>query len=292
MKTLWAFEPFHQDKERLQGMHSLLKQLGTPDRDLEALFLVTRHEAELNKPEQLEPEERYVYRPRRIMAETLAKAGIPLAEKNLHVVDFPTRSVSEAVTCFLKNARKQKAELIALYTHARHGFQRFVMGSFAETAIHHSPVSLLLLNPKARVAKKIAKVVFATDFSREAEKQLPKVLQLCKSLKATLVILHHAEVIYGWSLDEANTQVKAYRKRIDKSKAATAEKCKKAGVSTEIVISSDFVGTSDFLLQSADKMKADLIVMSAKASPALALIGGSISRKVVRAAEVPVLILK
>ena len=65
MKTLWAFEPFHQDKERLQGMHSLLKQLGTSDKDLEALFLVTRH-----------------------------------------------------------------------------GFQRFVMGSFAETAIHHSPVSL------------------------------------------------------------------------------------------------------------------------------------------------------
>jgi hypothetical protein len=56
MKTLWAFEPFHQDKERLQGMHSLLKQ-----------------------PEL---EERYVYRPCRIMAEVLAKAGIPLAVKS------------------------------------------------------------------------------------------------------------------------------------------------------------------------------------------------------------------
>jgi nucleotide-binding universal stress UspA family protein len=59
-----------------------------------------------------------------------------------------------------------------------------------------------------------------------------------------------------------------------------------------VVIDSDFDATSDFLLRSADKFKADLIVMSAKASPALALIGGSISRKVVRAAEVPVLILK
>lgn len=292
MKTLWAFEPFHQDKERLQGMHRLLQQLGTPDKDLEAAFLVTRTEAELNKPEQLEPEERYVYRPRRIMAETLSKAGIPLTEKSLHVVDFPTRSVSEAVTVFLKLARKQKAEMIALYTHARHGFQRLVMGSFAETAIHHSPVSLLLLNPKAKVARKIAKIVFATDFSPEADKQLPRVLQLCKSLKANLVVLHHAEVIHGWSMDESNPAIQSYRKKVDKSKAAIVEKCRKAGVSAEIVIDSDFDATSDFLLQSADKFKADLVVMSAKASPTLALIGGSISRKVVRAAEVPVLILK
>lgn len=292
MKTLWAFEPFHQDKERLQGMHRLLRQLGTPDKDLEAAFIVTRHEPMLNKPEQLEPEERYIYRPHRIMAEMLRKAGIPLTEKSLHVIDFPTRSVSEAVSVFLKLAKKQKAEMIALYTHARHGFQRLVMGSFAETAIHHSPFSLLVLNPKAKVAKKITKIVFATDFSPEADKQLPKVLQLCRSLKANLVVLHHAEVIYGWSMDESNPAIQAYRKKVDKSKAAYADKCQRAGVSAEVVIDSDFDATSEFLLRSADKFKADLIIMSAKASPALALIGGSISRKVVRAAEVPVLILK
>lgn len=58
------------------------------------------------------------------------------------------------------------------------------------------------------------------------------------------------------------------------------------------MIDADFDATSDFILASAAKFKADLIVMSAKASPALALMGGSISRKVVRAAEVPVLVLK
>jgi nucleotide-binding universal stress UspA family protein len=292
MKTLWAFEPFHQDKERLSGMHRLLKQIGASEQDVEAAFLVTHNEPELNKLKDLKNDERYKVRPRAIMAETLAKAGITLDDKNLHVLDYPTRSVSEAVDRILKLARKQKSELIALYTHARHGFKRLIVGSFAETAIHHSRTSLLLVNPQCKVASKVRSVVFASDFSPEADKHAATVLQLCKRLGAKLTILHHAEVTYAWSMDESNPTIIAYRKQVDKTRAALTEKAKKAGVNVEIVINSDFVGTSEFLLQSADKFKADLIVMSAKASPTLALMGGSISRKVVRAAEAPVLILK
>lgn len=292
MKTLWAFEPFHQDKARIAGMYHLLRQLGATNETIEAAFLVTRTEPELNKLKDLKIEERYKIRPRKIMAETLAKSGVPLADKNLFVLDYPTRSVSEAVGRFLKLARKQNAELIALYTHARSGFKRLVMGSFAETAMHLSRASLVLMNPQCKVADRIQSVVYASDFSPEATKQLETVLRLCKRLDAKLAILHHAEIIYVWSMDEESAEVQSYRKEVDKKKAAMAAQCQKAKIGYEIVIDADFDATSDFILASAAKFKADLIVMSAKASPTLALMGGSISRKVVRAAEVPVLVLK
>lgn len=292
MKALLAFEPFHQDKERLQGMHRLLAQIAGSPSGVELAFIVTHQEAELNEAKNIREKERYTSYPVSIVNAALKKANLKIADGGIHVLDQDSRSVTPAVDRLLKLAASRKADLVGLYTHARAGFTRFVLGSFAETAIHRSKVSLLLVNPKCKIAPKIRKVVFATDFGPSSAKHLRTTLALCRTLKANLTILHHAEVTYGWSLNESSPHIQAYRKNVDKWKADAEQQCRKAGITGEVVITSEFIGTTDFILRSSSKAGADLIVMSAKVGPTAALMGGSVSRKVVRASDAPVLILK
>lgn len=44
MKALWAFEPFHQDKTRIKGMHNTLSLLAGSPSKVEVGFVVTRTE--------------------------------------------------------------------------------------------------------------------------------------------------------------------------------------------------------------------------------------------------------
>lgn len=292
MKAIWAFEPFHQDIERVKGMHRLLSQLAPPPESIELGFVVTHYEEGLNTTKILSAKDRSATYPRAKVKEVIKRANLKISDASVHVIEHETRSVTEAVNGFLKVARSRKADLIALYTHARSGFKRFLLGSFAETAIHCSKTSVLVVNPLCKISPRIKKVVFATDFAKSDRKHLQQTIALCRHLKAHLTIIHHAEVIYGWSLDESNPEFHAYRRQVNKTLASTEAECRKAGLRAEVIINSDFIGTTDLILQTVEKVRGDLIVMSAKAGPALALIGGSVSRKVVRAAQAPVLILK
>lgn len=74
------------------------------------------------------------------------------------------------------------------------------------------------MNPQCKVADRIQSVVYASDFSIDATQQLEIVLRLCKRLDAKLAILHHAEIIYAWSMDEESAEVQSYRKEVDKKK--------------------------------------------------------------------------
>lgn len=292
MKALWALEPFHQDKSKVKSMHDLLKQFVSRPEQIEIGYIVTRHENELNLAFHIPYEERFSSYPRRILKRSLQKAKIGLANKNIHVVDLETFSTTKAVDRFLSLAKSRGSDLIALYTHAHHGFTRFTMGSFAETAIHRSKVSLLLLNPKTKFNAKVKRIFFASDFSPSAKNRLRKVVQICKRLKSDLIVFHQAEFIYKWSLDESNPKIHAYRRKVNRMQNWIEQECKRAGISSKVEVASEFKGTTDLILKNANKEKADLIIVSARTGPFAALMGGSITRQVVRGSTKPVLILK
>lgn len=292
MKAIWAFEPFHQDNERIKGMYRLLSALATSPEEIEVGYVVTSPQNDLNTTQILSAKQRAAANPLQNIIAAVKKANLKITESNIHIVDYAPRSVTQVVDRFLQLAAKRKAGVIGLYTHARSGFKRFLLGSFAETTIHRSKTSLLVVNPLCQIPQRIKSVVFATEFRPADRKHLVQIIKLCQKMNANLTVLHHAEVIYGWSLDESNPKFHAYRKQVNNTKAAVEKACKKAGLNAEVIINSDFIGTTDLILNVTANKKADLLVMSAKAGPALALIGGSISRKVIRTAELPVLILK
>ena len=292
MKILWAFEPFHQDQIRIQGMHNLLKQLVDHPSDMEIGFVVTRSEQELYLEIKIPLKERFSVYPRQIIKSILRKAKCTVEDKKIHVLDFETVSNRKAVDCLLSLAKHRDTDLIALYTHARHGLMRLALGSFAETAVHRSKISLLLMNPKTKSPSQIKQVLYSSDFSSASISDLKRVIKLCKHLDAGLTIFHQAQVIYKWSLDEGNPKIHDYRRKVDRMQERIEQKCLSAGLSTKVIVASEFSATTELILKTATEVKADLIVVSAKVGPAAALMGGSVTRKIIRESTKPVLVLK
>lgn len=292
MKALWAFEPLHQDKIRIKGIHNTLRQIVGSSANIEVGFVVTRTESFLNLAFDVPAEERFTLYPKKLIKIALRKAGLKFEDKKIHVVEHRTLSTTETVDRLLKLAKARGADLLGLFTHARKGYMRFAIGSVAETTIHRSKISLLLLNPKAQTPARIKRVLFASDFGTNSKTQLKKVLGHCKKMKASLVLLHHAEATYKWSLDESNPKIHAYRRKVNRLKIAMEKECARAKIPTTAIVSSELRGTADLIFRSSQKEKADLIVVAAKAGPTAALMGGSVTRTVVRESKLPVLVLR
>lgn len=292
MKALWAIEPFHQDKKNIKSIYNLIKQLTGKSSNIEAGFIVTRRERELHLAFDIPFEERFSSYPLKILQNTLEKAKVTIDKKNVHVVDFESFSTTKAVDRLLLLAKSHNSDLIAMNTHAQQGYKRFVLGSFAETTIHRSKIDLLIVNPKINFSPKIKNIFYASDFSPLANRHLKKVLQLSKVLKAHLTVFHAPEIIYKWSLDESNPEIKAYRRRVKKTEDLIIQESKKAGVLCKVILSTELNSVTELALKHAKKSNADLVVVSAKAGPFAALMGGSVTRRIVRSCTMPVLILK
>ena len=292
MKALWAIEPFHQDKKNTKEIYNLIKQLAGKPSNIEAGFIVTRRESELHLAFDIPFGERFSSYPLKILQDKLKSANIVMDKKNIHVVDFESFSTTKAVDRLLLLGKSINSDLIALQTQALKGYKRIMFGSFAETTIHRSKIDLLLVNPKTNFSSKIKNIFYASAFSPSPKLQLKKVLYLCKKLEARLTVFHVTQVIYKWSLDESNPEILAYRRKISKTNDWIAQAAKAAQVPCQVTLSSELGSVTDLTLKNAKKVGSDLIVVSAKAGPMAALMGGSITRQIVRNSSKPILILK
>ncbi|MFN8790416.1 MAG: universal stress protein [Bdellovibrionales bacterium] len=292
MKIVWAYEPFHQEKTQTSKFYKMLREIHGPQGEVEASFLVTRTENDLVLSFDVPEKQRFTDLPLEIMKSALKKAQVKLPDSQISVLDHPTFSTSNAVDYFLKTSKKKNADLIALFTHSRKGFKRLLVGSFAETAIHTSPISLLIANPKTLFSKAIKRILFASDFTEDSKKHFLELLQLCARLKAELIVVHAARMIYNPAYDELTPEVLSYRKQVDQYREWLESQASQNKVKIKIQIFSEFSQVSDIALKFAKKTKADLIAVAAKSGPTTALMGGSTTRQIVRSSTRPVLVLK
>jgi nucleotide-binding universal stress UspA family protein len=292
MKVLWSYVPFHQNKENVQSMHRALTQLAGSAENIQVGFVATPTEQELSLAYNIPPKERFNEYPKSRILEEFDDARIKIKATDVHVVEHDTFSTTKAVDRALELANEHQCDLIGMFTHARKGYSRFVLGSFAETAVHRSHKDLLLLNPKAAVRTRIRNVLFASDFGVSSKREISKMFAYAKNLGAHLTIFHQAEIIYKWSLDEKSSEVKNYRKSVEQMKRWIEAEGKKVKVSTRVVISSDYDSVSSHVFRLAKEKKTDLIAVSAKSGPLTTLMGGSVVRKIVRESALPVLVIK
>ena len=226
------------------------------------------------------------------MKKKLQQAKVQFEDKKLHVIDFNTISNTKAVDRLLALATSLDVDIIALYTHARKGYKRFILGSFAETVIHRSKFDLLLINPTAKFPVKIKNILFASDFTSSSKKALRQCIEISRRTKARLTVFHVAEVMYQWSLDEGNPKIHSYRKYVKQMCEWIEGECQKSKVLCEIIVTTEIRPMTNLVLNAAAKVMADLIVVVAKTGPMSALMGGSTTRQLIRASTTPVLVLK
>lgn len=292
MRLTWAFDPSEQQAEQVQKMFSLIRFFTKTSKDVRVAHVFGRtapeYFATFASPIPID----LVGDPRAEIEQILKKAKTGIGPKSIELLDIPQFSLTAGVDKLVASARRNKSELIALYTQSRKGFLRFMMGSFAETAVHRSPLSMLLLNPKSKWRGRIRTVCFLDDFQPKSRLHLKKVIKLCKENKAKLVVFHSPELIYSWSINDSIPRVQRYREKVNKMRDEVLELCKKAGVAGEVILDAGNKPVAELALKAAHKRKADLLVTVAKLGPLASLIGGSVTRQVIRESDMPVLVLK
>jgi nucleotide-binding universal stress UspA family protein len=293
MKALWAFEPESQSAAAIQGMYRLLLQfVGSPGK-MELGFVITGNESNLYRAYDVPAEERFTIYTRRLIHRDLKRARVSMPDNRIHLVDFDTLRTTKAVDRFLAFARSRRVDLVALHTRSKRGIDRLVMGSFAETTVHRSSIDLLLMGPQTRFRPKVRRILFASDFSPSSKRIFIKVLALCKRLGADLRVFHCPHTTYWWSLDEANPKVRTYRRYVKRTAQWYKDTSRNAKILCDVKVEDDeFRSIPELILNSAKKTQSDLIVVSAETGPFAALMGGSVTRKLLRYGRLPILVLK
>jgi nucleotide-binding universal stress UspA family protein len=199
----------------------------------------------------------------------------------------------------IHHAKTTGAKMVLLATHARQGLSRFVLGSFAETAILNSEVPLLLINPKCEIPKSMNKVLFATDLSKSSKKGFKKFLAQVKGMTQSVVIYHKLPdpiepVIQtgvqmaggGWvSVQQFLTQESKQRESECQQMAADA---KKLGFETHVVLDRSAGFVTDAILNEIKGLNIDYVAMISKTGPVATILIGSIGRQMARVSPVPV----
>jgi nucleotide-binding universal stress UspA family protein len=106
----------------------------------------------------------------------------------------------------------READLLILGTHARHGFDRLISGSAAETLLHEAPCPVLLLGPNVNAVPtefKVRSVIFAADLCTGQSKGLNLAVMLAEEHGAKLTVAHIVEqgaFLYEKAMIEAQVE--------------------------------------------------------------------------------------
>jgi nucleotide-binding universal stress UspA family protein len=222
------------------------------------------------------------------MARTVQDAGITAQPKLL--VGIPEDSI-------LKMAKEAGADMIAVGTHGRTGWDRLQLGSVAEAMLRKAPCSVLTvhgatvadipLNPR-RV--KLERILVAMDFATSSQVALRLTAFLAQRFNARAVLVH-ALIPASLSRPGRRHAGESIRHTADRRlQQAVAAAQAEDYIIERIVEAGDPVGV---ILDQAKEMMADLIVMGTDGRRGLqSLVAGSVATSVVRRAGCPVLVAK
>jgi nucleotide-binding universal stress UspA family protein len=140
--------------------------------------------------------------------DSLIEDGVRSSETYLKRVagTFPSDSVicaidkGRAAEAIIERAAAEKNTLIAMATHGRSGFNRWLLGSVAEKVLRGTKNPLLLVRADGAPAQgeaSLKSVIVPLDGSELAETVLPTVIALAKKLDLGIVLFRAFNIHYG-----------------------------------------------------------------------------------------------
>lgn len=230
----------------------------------------------------------------------------------------------EAAAAIVEYTRQHpEVQMIAMATHGRSGIRRWIMGSVAERVLHSTPVPLLMVRAEGKVTSvadgpmdpaasavptsssvsahkepRYRTIMVPLDGSRFAEQALEEAQVLAAWFDATLLLVSVVSPI-EYVESSAGSGIPLWIDNAEDEHAASmirylsgvAERLRDKGlkVQPEVVPGNP----AEEILHKSEAGRADLIVMSSHGRSGLqSLWMGSVALKVVRAAGVPVLLLR
>ena len=191
-------------------------------------------------------------------------------------------------------AEDNAMELVAMCTHGRSGVSRWVVGSVADKVLLGCRAPLLLVTPRVKPAEELFHTLLVPlDGSELAEKALPWAEELVKKLRTQLCLLRVYSPLPGVVMGELSNLdeiMKAQQRTASSYLGEFSRKLKKKGMEaqTEVVEGN----APEEILEYIRRHHIDLVVMSTHGRSGLGRwVLGSVTDRVVRAGEVPVLVV-
>jgi nucleotide-binding universal stress UspA family protein len=188
-------------------------------------------------------------------------------------------------------AREEHVDLVVVGTDCAEGFSRLVFGSAGERIFRSIESPVLTVNVKAKRpvlnTKGVDHILFATDFGSGSMLAFSYALSIAVQFKATLAMLH---VISPRNRKQISNSKLLFHDSLQRLQALPLPE---GSVETLPLVECGDV--SERILQTADALSADLIVMGLKRSryPGLAArLPGSLAHRIIRDAQCPVLTVR
>jgi nucleotide-binding universal stress UspA family protein len=162
----------------------------------------------------------------------------------------------------IEESRRFGADLIVMGTSSRHGVEKILVGSTAESVIRSSHCPVLTIGPKVAPPAEdpfiFRNILFATDFSAQASKAAIYALSFAEDSNAHLYLCHVSKV--GQASGEAQPSEQEIEASLRRLVPPEAYEC-----CTPVPVV-EHGHTPSALLALADKIKADLIVLGSRKS--------------------------
>ncbi|WP_295905030.1 universal stress protein [uncultured Bdellovibrio sp.] len=306
MRIIWAIDAFEDNKELNQKMADYVTHLyEITNADIEPLYLLRENEIVLPTYEVPAWVTDHSRTAESLFREVLSDYNLPFL-REAKVIPHASQSHAGAAETLSNYAVKSKADLIIVGSHGREGFQRFILGSFAESLLLQSEVPVCVVGNHATKTKTSKNILFPTEFGEHSKDNFRHVLNLAKMLKAEVLLLHAiarpieslfdldtSPRVYNYkgkmmTLDQiVESQIESQSRRAQQ----WVDWAQKEGVTASFFIDSSFKGVDELVLDSIANHEADLVVMEAQSGPMSAALLGSYTRNVVRKAPCPVYVL-
>ena len=306
MKVIWAMDAFEDNKEINQKMADYMTRLfETTGAEIEPVYLLRENEIVLPTYEVPSWVSDHSRTAESLFKEVLSDYNMPFL-KDPKVLPHAAQSHAGAAETLSHYAVKSHTDLIVVGSHGRQGFQRFLLGSFAESLLLQSEIPVCVVGHQTTKMSSPKKILFPTEFGEHSKDNFRHLINFAKSLNSEILLLHAiTRPIEGLFELETRPRVYSYRGQMltldqivehqieDQSHRAQLwiDWARKEGVTAHFFIDSSFKPIDDLILETVDSQEADMIAMEAQSGPMSAAFLGSYTRNVVRKSHCPVYVL-
>lgn len=271
MNIIWPYDPFSRDvKLDKMGREIILNYFFNDT--IEAVYVAS--------PSQI---------PKRLIQKQLAKLN--LKNVKIKIIEFKFLSTTKMVNKLVNYAKETKVDIILLASNNKKTIPKFIFGSFAETCMHLSLTDVLVYHQKTIcLNKKPKKILYAHDLTNKGNKGLLRAVTYAQKWQANLFVLHVPTPNIEISDEE-------FVFSMDQKLKTCEQLLQKMEIKYTIVnlledISIDDLYVDEIILNFAQKNKIDLIALTTQANNLKILLGGSITRQVLRKSKKPILVFK
>lgn len=298
-RIVWAVDPFHErPADQLRSLRTALA-LCRPEKGcrVEPVAVLRLGDSKLPGAALAELRQNRLLAAEKALQKLVARLKLAsLAPPRL--LQQEGFSLSDCARQLLHHAVTSGADAIAVSSHGRKGAARAILGSFAESLVIQSPLPVLVVRPETAATSGVRTVLFPTDFSAPSRVAFDRTVEIAASIGAQLLLFHkvqflHPEFHHPFVVPPVSREsIQAALGEIRATANAWIGFAARQGVRAKLHLDTRRGRPVDEIAKAAKKLGTKgLIALASQSGELAAVVLGSLTRQLLRAAPCPLLVL-